>query len=201
VNVGEGITWFTPPERLLSRNRKQSPFGYYNLGVAHGVPGVIALLAGACRAGIRPEVAHPLLTGAVRWVMSQRLSESRGGRYPAWIAPGHESRPCRLAWCYGGPGVAATLLYAAKVLCHEEWEAAAMDIATHAARATPEESGVEDAGLCHGAFGLAHLYNRIYQASGDESFADASRMVALLASRLGTSSRTCNWAGPQIPGS
>ncbi len=173
---GSEVTWFTPPEMLPSFNREHSPHGYYNLGVAHGVPGVIALLADACRLGIREERARPLLEGAVRWVVSQQLEEQRGACYPAWVEPGIERRPSRLAWCYGDPGIAATLLYAARAVGMEEWESTALAIAAQAARAEPEDSGVRDAGLCHGAFGLAHLYNRIHQAGGGELFADAARL-------------------------
>jgi class I lanthipeptide synthase len=173
---GDTITWFTPPELLPLRRREQHPRGHYNLGVAHGVPGVVALLADACRLGIRPEKARPLLEGAVRWVLSHRLPGHRGACYPASIGPGIETRPTRLAWCYGDPGVAATVLYAARAAGVEEWERAALDIAIHAASAAPEDAGVQDAGLCHGAFGLAHLYNRIYQAGGGDVFADAARL-------------------------
>jgi len=52
----------------------------------------------------------------------------------------------------------------------------ALAIAAHAASAAPEEAGVQGMGLCHGALGLAHLYNRIYQAGGEELFADAARL-------------------------
>jgi len=173
---GQEVTWFTPPEMLPSTQRESSPLGHYNLGVAHGVPGVIALLADACRLGIRQERARPLLEGAVRWVVPQQLAVPRGACFPSWISPGIEPRPSRLAWCYGDPGIAATLLYAARATGTEEWESAALAIATHAARALPEDTGIRDAGLCHGAFGLAHLYNRIYQAAGDELFADAARL-------------------------
>ncbi|HEX5715051.1 MAG TPA: lanthionine synthetase C family protein, partial [Thermoanaerobaculia bacterium] len=169
------VTWFTPPEMLPSRNRKQTPLGYYNLGVAHGVPGVIALLADACRLGIRQHRARPLLEGAVRWLVPQHLGERRGACYPSWVEPGIEPQPSRIAWCYGDPGIAATLLYAARALGMEEWESTALAIATHAARAVPEDTGIRDAGLCHGAFGLAHIYNRIHQAAGGELFADAAR--------------------------
>jgi hypothetical protein len=34
---------------------------------------------------------------------------------------------------------------------------------------------VVDAGLCHGAAGLAHIYNRAWQATGDGFFAEAAR--------------------------
>jgi hypothetical protein len=37
------------------------------------------------------------------------------------------------------------------------------------------ESGVLDAGICHGAAGVAHIFNRLYQATGDEELGDAAR--------------------------
>jgi hypothetical protein len=58
----------------------------------------------------------------------------------------------------------------------EEWESTALAIAAHAAGAALQDTGVRDLGLCHGALGLAHLYNRIHQAGGGELFADAARL-------------------------
>jgi hypothetical protein len=178
-------TWFTPPEMLPPETRDRTPHGYYNLGVAHGVPGVIALLGDACRLGVRVERARPLLEGAVRWLLGQRLpapadpAQQGGFCYASYVGEGIELRPARLAWCYGDPGVAATLLAAARSVGREDWERAAVEIAAGAAAAPPEQAGVRDAGLCHGAFGLAHLYNRIHQATaaaGDGGlFAEAAR--------------------------
>ena len=31
----------------------------------------------------------------------------------------------------------------------------------------PDRTGVVDAGLCHGAAGLGHIFNRMYQATGE----------------------------------
>lgn len=173
--IGDGLTWFTSPDLLPMSRRERFPHGYYDLGVAHGVPGVIALLSDAYCAGIRPEPARRLIEGAVRWTLSQRLRAGGASCYPAMVAPGFEARSSRLAWCYGDAGVAATLLHAARAVGVEEWERAAFEIATHGAMTDREESGVRDAGLCHGAFGLAHIYNRLFQAGGGDVFAGAAR--------------------------
>ncbi|HEX5718358.1 MAG TPA: lanthionine synthetase C family protein [Thermoanaerobaculia bacterium] len=172
---GQEVTWFGPTEVLSGADPERTPHGYYDLGVPHGVPGVIALLADACRLGVRQDRARPLLDGAVRWLGLQQLEGQRGACYPSRVGPGIETRPSRLAWCYGDPGIAATLLYAARAVGMKEWEGTALAIAAHAASATPEDAGVQDMGLCHGALGLAHLYNRIHQAGGGELFADAAR--------------------------
>lgn len=171
-----GVTWFTPPELLPSRDRDLTPLGYYDLGVAHGVSGVIPLLAEACRLGVRQKLARTLLQGAVHWLLAQGRPDNDGPSYAFFLDPELEPSAGRLAWCYGDPGIAATLLHAAHATTSEAWELEALAIAARAAQASPEISGVRDAGLCHGALGLAHLYNRIYQASGRELFAEAARL-------------------------
>src|SRR3982751_1398270 len=57
----EGTTWVTPPNRLPAWQRESHPQGLYNLGVAHGIPAVIALLAIACRNDVAADRARPLL--------------------------------------------------------------------------------------------------------------------------------------------
>src|SRR5690349_7195297 len=36
----KGVAWHTPPHLLPAWQREQAPAGYYNLGVAHGIPGI-----------------------------------------------------------------------------------------------------------------------------------------------------------------
>src|SRR5262249_35842253 len=55
------------------------------------------------------------------------------------------------------------------------WEHAGLDIALRAAQRTPDQAGVVDAGLCHGAAGLGHLFNRLAQASKEARLIDAAR--------------------------
>jgi lantibiotic modifying enzyme len=173
----QGVTWFTPPELLPPQARESTPLGYYNLGVAHGVPGVIALLSELCRLGIQANRARPLLDSAVHWLLAQRRPEDGSpSSYASFVGPVFESRPARLAWCYGDPGIAAILLVAARATDSENWEDEALTIATRAAQTQPEVSRIRDSGLCHGALGLAHLYNRIYQAGGGGLFAESARL-------------------------
>jgi lantibiotic modifying enzyme len=170
----QGITWLTPPERLPPHHRKVYPRGHYNLGVAHGVPGVIALLAGAWAAGVARKTAERLLEGAVDWLLAQRLPAANPSRFPSWVGPGTAPQPARSAWCYGDPGIACTLLLASRVLGEPSWEREALALAHHAAARSPQSAGVRDAGLCHGAAGLGHLFNRLYQVTDETRFAQAA---------------------------
>jgi lantibiotic modifying enzyme len=156
--VDAGARWRTPSNAL------------YDLGLAHGVPGVIALLGKACGAGISDTGARRLFAEAATWLMGQRLPASNGASFPSHVAPGVVPRPSRSAWCYGDPGVAAALLVGARSAGAPLWEAAALAVAEATAARPAAECGVLDAGLCHGAAGLAHIFNRLYQATGTSVF-------------------------------
>jgi lantibiotic modifying enzyme len=169
----DGIAWETRSEWLPADVREKRSLRYYDLGLAHGIPGVIALLGRACAAGVAVEKARPLLEGVARWLMVRRAMVGTDG-FPYSIEPGLPSEPARLAWCYGDPGVAAALLLAARCAGEPTWERAALAVARRAAERPPDDSGV-DAGLCHGAAGLGHLFNRLFQASGEARLREAAQ--------------------------
>jgi lantibiotic biosynthesis protein len=171
----DGLTWLTRPDLLPEHQRAVFLNGYYNLGLAHGVPGIIALLGQVCAAGVAIEKARPLLDGAVAWLLQQRLGNGAESCFPPWVGPDVERDDCRLAWCYGDGGVSAALLLAARCVNEADWEREAIEIARRAATRKPESADVKDAGLCHGAAGLGHIFNRLFQATGEEDFRDAAR--------------------------
>lgn len=171
-----GITWHTPPGRVPEAQRSQAPLGYYNLGVAHGVPGLLVVLATACINNVRPDTALDLLEGVCSWIVAQQGDDGEGARFPSWMAPERAiDRDSREAWCDGGLGLSVALLHAARLVGNEEWEARACEYARLEAGRSTASSGVRDVSLCHGASGNAHLYNRLYQATGDELFLGGAR--------------------------
>ncbi|HWK88491.1 MAG TPA: lanthionine synthetase C family protein, partial [Longimicrobium sp.] len=171
---GEGAAWFTAPAALHPWQRARLPRGVYDLGMAHGAAGVIALLARVVDAGVAARRARDLLDGAVRWLRAREMPAGSLSRYPGTIAPGHAPGPARLAWCYGDPGVGIALLAAARALGSAELEAHARSVLRDAAARAPEGSGVADAPFCHGAAGLAHLFHRAWRATGEAALRDAA---------------------------
>ena len=173
--AGDGITWFTPVEFLPPHQAERFPGGYHNLGLAHGVPGVIGFLAQAAALG--DQRAESLCAAAVDWLAWQRLPPDAGGGYATTMELGtgqEELSPARLAWCYGDPGVASALLVAGQALRRDDWIATAADLALGAASRPAEFSGVLDAGICHGAAGLALVFHRFHHATGNTVFAEAA---------------------------
>ena len=172
---GFGLTWHTPSNLLPQWQRELCPNGYYNLGLAHGVPGVVVLLAAAHAAGVAKERTKTMLDGAVGWLLSKKLAPGAGSTFPKWVGRGIEPSASRLGWCYGDLGIATALLCAARCVGEPAWESDALDIALRAAQRPPHESGVVDAGLCHGAVGLGHIFNRMFQATGEMRFKEAAQ--------------------------
>ena len=172
---GGGLAWRTRPEHLMPAMRAQFPDGLCNLGVAHGAPAVAVVLAGACAAGIEVARARPLLDAAMRWMLDGRLGEPSPSSFARWEVDGQPAMPARAAWCYGDPGVALALLVAARAVGEADWEREALAVARRAAARPIIASGVVDAGICHGAAGLALMFHRLWQVGGTDDLAEAAR--------------------------
>ncbi|HEU0012532.1 MAG TPA: lanthionine synthetase C family protein [Longimicrobium sp.] len=170
--TGEGAAWLTPPESLQPWQRARLPAGVYDLGMAHGAAGVIALLARAVDAGVAEGRARELLHGAVRWLRARELPTGSPSRYPGQVVPGQAPERARLAWCYGDPGVGIALLAAARALGSAELDAHARGVLLAAAGGETVGAGVADAPFCHGASGLAHLFHRAWRATGEAALRD-----------------------------
>jgi hypothetical protein len=168
-----GLAWHTPPHLLPAWQREIAPEGYINLGLAHGIPGVVAILARYIAAGVDPGRARALLDGAMAYLRS--VADPRvGARYTAWLPSARSDGTPRVAWCYGDLGVAVAVMAAAAATGREDWRSDALELAHGMAARSYESSLVSDAGLCHGAAGVAHLFNRLAQASGDDTLAQAA---------------------------
>ncbi len=168
-----GVYWRCAVHQLQPSTRRSYPQGFVMPGVAHGVAGAIGFLAAACEAGVvAPARLRPLVTAAVAWLRAQQADE---GRFSFELVPGKPVLPARDAWCHGAPGIPAMLWRAGRAFAEPGWSAQALTTARATAAHAPEDTGAGDAGLCHGAAGLAHMFNRLYQASGDELLGASAR--------------------------
>ncbi len=165
-----GLSW---PSGLITRtaqgNDVEPDERYFNLGLSHGVPGVIGLLARILPVPELTARVRPLLEGVIAWIRAQRLPAAMDGAYADHVAEGVTPAPARMAWCYGDPGVAAALFAAARALGDRGLEAFALDVARTAAGRDFATTGVVDDGICHGTAGVAHLFHRLHRATGDET--------------------------------
>jgi hypothetical protein len=164
--------WWSPAGSLPAQLRRTFPGGAWNLGLAHGLPGVIGLLAKSHAAGVVS--AGPLLDRSVEWLFDQRLPANAGSVLPALCAPYLAPRRSPLAWCYGDPGASIALFVAARHAGPTDWETAALSVAEAAAARSLTDNSVEERSICHGSAGLAHIFNRLYQATENASMRRAT---------------------------
>lgn len=170
-----GAAWFTPPDGLPPGTRTVYRDGYFNLGVAHGLAGVVAFLAGVVGALPGTPKARALLEESVAWLLARERDDRGTSAFPAVVTPSGESERARTAWCYGDAGIAVAVAHAADALDSAPLRDDALRIARGVARRAPEACGVRDACLCHGAAGLGHVLNRLAQQLGDDELAGAAR--------------------------
>lgn len=148
----------------------------YNLSLSHGIAAIIAFLGKMLEKGIYTEKVSSLLNGAVTFLLGNSLDTTEfSSNFPSWIGAEYPIGPSRMAWCYGDLGIGISLLQAARAAGNKEWEKKAVDTILHStARKDVKENSVIDAGLCHGASGIGHIYNRMYHYTGHETFKESA---------------------------
>jgi lantibiotic modifying enzyme len=183
---GGGVAWRTNPEWTSEARRAAYPEGYLDLGVAHGLAGVVPVLAGALAGGVEVSRASSLLSGALKVLLRHESATVRPSAFPSFVHGRDQRTESRVAWCYGDLGVAGALLGAAEALADEGLRQRAVAVAARLATSDAERFGVRDASVCHGSAGVAHFFIRMHAATGDETFAHAAALWArrVLAARV-----------------
>lgn len=174
--------WFTSSDYYPAYPgyEEQAPYGMYNLGFAHGLPGVVSALCTVAAAGIGGSGPAERLAQTTAWLVENQLGDEVPGA--AWpnllraeegtglpVAPlGQHS--ARAAWCYGAPGIGIALLSASKVLGDPGLEATAVGALQRVVDWAPAERNVFSPSLCHGHAGLLAVYQRAHAVTGSASF-------------------------------
>jgi lantibiotic biosynthesis protein len=175
VPDGDGLAWRYHPEHLATElGAAREPAGFVAIGLAEGACGVATLLAHAHLRGFRHPRSLDLIRSAVAFVLSHRLADARHACFPIATEGASAGEFARTSWCLGDLGVAVALWHAARALRDRRLATEAVRVARAAAERAHAETGIVDAGLCHGAAGAAHVLARFYQWTGQRVFATAA---------------------------
>lgn len=161
VKLNEGLAW---------KDYFNDEMPTYNLGLSHGSPSLVVILSRIMQ--FHPDISglENLLNGSVEWILSRKSENGTKWLFPTTY-PWKISPDSRLAWCYGDLGIAIAIFQAGMVMKNMAWVDEAIEIALYTTQKRGlTESGVWDACLCHGTAGIAHIYNRFYQHTGNSSF-------------------------------
>ncbi|WP_344158565.1 lanthionine synthetase C family protein [Kribbella yunnanensis] len=169
--------WFTPPEALRKDTAIAEWYqgGVYNLGLAHGIPGPLAVLSVAYSQGyVVPRHAEAIARTA-EWLAAQRFDDEWGANWPACLTPGGSPDSSQAAWCYGSPGVANTLLLAGNAIGDDKLRELAIEaMAALYRRPWSARLTGQSPGLCHGVSGLLQITLRFANDTGEPLFTEAA---------------------------
>ena len=158
------FTWCQPSNSLFISNKETSK--EYNLGFAHGVPGIIMALLPSLDIPYLKSKSTRLVLGACNWLVSQKKENKDSTSYFSYYVG--DTSDSRLGWCYGDLTIALTLLRVGKKLDNTELINEAKNIAYKASLRDVEEAGVKDAGVCHGSVGILFIFMLIHKESPDQ---------------------------------
>lgn len=147
------------------------PGGHLNLGMAHGIAGILGLLSGAMRAGIQVDGQARAVTELCATFDRYRQGSTACPWWPALVTfdehkrgttnAGRQARP---SWCYGTPGQARAQQLAGLALGDQERMRTAERALAGCVLDRQVTGLLVDASLCHGWAGLVQA---LWRAAGD----------------------------------
>jgi hypothetical protein len=173
--------WHTSFCHTTENLRSMHPDGNVNLGMAHGLPGPLALLSLATTNGVEVPGQHDAIVRTADLLVQAQCGDEWGVGFPAaeplGAAAGEGRLPARSAWCYGAPGVARALWLAGAA----SGRCAYGDLAVAAMTAVFERPvpnrRIDSPTLCHGVAGLLQVTLRFARDGAGPSFSAAAREI------------------------
>jgi hypothetical protein len=182
--------WSTPTEYLSDdATQRMYPAGNLNCGLAHGIPGPLAVLALALREGHEVAKQAEAVRSFADWLTVHRADDEYGVNWPSAVplpVPGSPPdpaplRPTRSAWCYGSPGVARALWLAGDALDDSSLRELAVEALLAVRRRPVEERHIDSPTFCHGVSGLLQIVLRF---AADTGLPEFTAMAAELIDQL-----------------
>ncbi len=170
--------WYTPPELFPSEEEaSRYPNGSMNCGLAHGVPGPLAVLALAAADGVAVDGIREAVADVSGWLVNHRRDDQWGVNWPALVTIPDGSvidGPSRAAWCYGAPGVARALWLAGAALGDEALTGLAVEAMARVYDRPIRARQIDSPTFCHGVAGLLQITLRFRHDTGLALFDDAA---------------------------
>ncbi|WP_420835732.1 lanthionine synthetase C family protein [Actinomyces ruminis] len=167
--------WWAPSESQPTEvDRNTYTHGDLNLGLAHGVPGVVAsLVSVAERTGVESDVRDAIGL-ATDWIRSWRQDDGEKQYWPARVPAEYElhrdaapSLLTRAAWCYGTPGVAVTVMRVGKLLQRSGLVSDGVCTLLSHLDIPDRDWHLDGPTFCHGYAGVIYVLYRCWLLTGD----------------------------------
>ncbi len=169
ISEGNALKW----ESTLDIEKGTKGF---NLSLSHGMSSILDFLSRLHSFDVFKESSEKLILGCVNYILNfQNDDIDNISVFPSWI---EEVSPLeyksRIAWCYGDLGVGLSLMRASAALDDPNLKQRALKILNRSTNIKEaNETLVLDAGVCHGSYGNAHIFNSLYHQNRNYKFKDA----------------------------
>lgn len=181
---GSRPRWWTPAHLLGDEEMAALyPNGNLNCGLAHGIPGPLALMALALADGIGVPGIEEAVDRLAGWIVGHRADDGWGVNWPYAISLTQEGLPdrgaptdgpSRAAWCYGAPGVARALWLAGVARNRPEWGNLAIEAMEAVYQRPIAARQIDSPTFCHGVAGLLQITLRFANNTGLPVFTNAA---------------------------
>jgi hypothetical protein len=157
--------------------RQAYPEGHLNCGLAHGIPGPLALLSLAKIADVEVPGQKQAIDDIAVWLSENAVHDRWGVNWPSavpmCIRDGHpacgtsDGQPgTHAGWCYGSPGVARALWLAGVARDNAAYRQLSIEAMRAVMRRPANARGLSSPALCHGLAGLLCITLR-FRAEND----------------------------------
>lgn len=151
-----------------------------NFGLAHGLPSILSFLTYVLESKINSLLVSQLSCRLLLFIIKYQNIENVS-MFPSYIKSEdindrniNVNNFSRLAWCYGDLGVVNSLYRANMIFKQKNIDKMCFDTFIKSSlRKLYDESMVNDAGVCHGSFGISLLFKRFYELSKIKEVKDA----------------------------
>ncbi|WP_418502321.1 lanthionine synthetase C family protein [Flagellimonas sp.] len=157
-------------ESILDIEKRNKGF---NLSLSHGISSILNYLSRIYEIGIERKETRRLIQGGINFILSfENKNARKTALFPSWIENNKALEyNGRVAWCYGDLGIGISLLRAATSIADRQLQLDTLEILYHTTtRKLPSQTLVNDAGICHGSYGNALIYHRLFQESKNNLF-------------------------------
>ncbi|MED1783829.1 lanthionine synthetase C family protein [Brevibacillus fortis] len=171
--------WYLTQEmQYLDKDKQMYPKGNFNVGLAHGIPGPLALLSLALREGVEVSGQREAIRNIAEWLVRWKEQDASGimwrGRVKLEEELGEEVLSQhsfrRDAWCYGTPGVARSLYLAGEALQDSAYCNLAIQAYEDVFKRSESDWNLYADTFCHGKAGLLQMTLRMATTTDDERY-------------------------------
>jgi len=145
----------------------------FNISLSHGMSSILNFLSRLYKFDEFKKDTGKLIRGNINYILDlENNSPKNLSLFPSWVEEGVPPEyNSRIAWCYGDLGIGLSLLKAGRSLDNISIQKHALEVLKHTTnRKADDQTLVNDAGICHGSYGNALIYQRLSQENNNELF-------------------------------